>query len=210
LREGALRILIVAGDQRIARSHIDHLPVDLDVEIVGVATTVERGAALAFNTAPDVVVVDHLVGGDDGLDCVRAIRATTPESRPILLAPSADDELFLAALDAGCIGYVVDERELPDAIRTVARGTPAMPLALVTRSTASRPSMSPTFNLTRREMQILGMLAQGMRTKDIAARLALSLSTVRNYTQGAIGKLGAHSRMEAVATAARVGLVRMA
>jgi DNA-binding NarL/FixJ family response regulator len=158
-----------------------------DLQVVGVASTVAEVCELAASLRPDVVLMDYALPDGDGVAATAAIKAVRPELKVVMLTSFVDVDVLVAAIDAGCSGFVTKHKagdELTTAVRLAAAGE-----ALV----------SP---------EVLDLLAQGESKEAIAQRLFLSANTVRNHIQNILNKLGAHSRLEAVATATREGLIR--
>lgn len=129
-----------------------------------------------------------------------------------MVTGSPQDEVLMAAVEAGCRGFMTKDRavaELVAAIRVVHGGGAFMPASTLADllPRLSRDYQPTGADLTRREREVLDMLALGLATPDIAARLYLSVNTVRNHVQNLLAKLGAHSKLEAVAVARRHGLL---
>lgn len=142
------------------------------------------------------------------------IRAEWPAARILMLRGSADDRVAVAAMDAGCCGFLTKDRavqELVNAIRAAHAGQAYMSPRLLSSLVATlggRPRGLGS-DLTGREREILELLASGTSTRLIADTLALSVHTVRNHVQSILGKLDAHSKLEAVAIALREELIRL-
>lgn len=181
------------------------------VDILGVATTVPEGIALARRARPRVVLLDlHLPGGD-ATDSISSFREAAPGCSIVVVTGWPSEQALFSVLDAGATGFVVKGQpvdELLDAVVRVAGGEtvvcPQLLPALVHRSRATgRDSRS----LTDRELEVLALLARGENTKRIADHLALSPNTVRNHVTRLMSKLGVHSRLEAVSEAVSRGLI---
>jgi DNA-binding NarL/FixJ family response regulator len=135
-----------------------------------------------------------------------------PSSMVVMLTGAEDDRVLLGAIDAGCSGFLTKDRaasEVARAVRAAASGealiSPAQLARLLPRLSSKRTEVGT--DLTRRELELLIHLARGSSNKTIAAELHLSLNTVRNYVQSVLTKLGAHSKLEAVSTAVREGII---
>jgi DNA-binding NarL/FixJ family response regulator len=130
----------------------------------------------------------------------------------MLTGMQEDDAVLRAAVVAGCAGFVTKDRsvdELVEAVRSVHAGRGAIdPAAAARLATAPAPAAEPhRFDLTERELEVLRLLAEGFSTRSISEELFISNNTARNHVQRLIAKLGAHSRLEAVATARRSGVL---
>lgn len=148
----------------------------------------------------------------DGVELARQIKGRFPAIMVVMLTGSADDRVLLAAIEAGCSGFLTKDRaaaEVADAVRAAAQGealiSPAMLARLLPKLSRSHRSLGT--DLTERERGILTLLALGRTNRVIADELRLSVNTIRNYVQSILAKLGAHSKLEAVSTAVREGII---
>jgi DNA-binding NarL/FixJ family response regulator len=148
----------------------------------------------------------------DGVELTAALKAEHPDLMAVMLTASTDDRVLLGAIDAGCSGFLTKDRavtEVVDAVLAAADGealiSPAQLARLLPR--LSRREESVGSDLTKRELQLLNHLARGQSNKAIAEELHLSVNTIRNYMQSVLMKLGAHSKLEAVAIATKNGLL---
>jgi len=139
----------------------------------------------------------------------RRLRDLFPDAGLIMLSGLDDDSVLRSALAAGCTGFVTKDRaidDLVDAVRSVRAGRGAIdPAATARLANPSLPNRET--GLTQREQEVLVLLADGLATREISERLFISVNTARNHVQRLIAKLGAHSRLKAVAIARRAGLV---
>jgi DNA-binding NarL/FixJ family response regulator len=173
-----------------------------ELQVVGVAGPGAGALRLVDELAPDVALVD--VSTAAGIAAARAIAVTT--TRPVALAAPEEDALVVACVQAGVRAFVAREGTLSDvvdaarsALRGDAVGSPQVVAALM-RTVASTPGTPPsTAPLTARERQIVGLIDEGLSNKEIAARLCIELSTVKNHVHNALEKLGARGRSEAAA-----------
>lgn len=175
-----------------------------------VAEAVERAAALR----PDVVLMDYELPDGTGVDATRAIKEAVPAANVVMLTSYADDAVLVGAIEAGCCGFLTKHKSAQDvvaAVRLAAAGealiSPDMLVRLLPRLRRSTREHQLGSDLTAREREVLGLLADGLSSEAIASRLYLSANTVRNHVQSLLTKLGAHSRLEAVSIAARAGLL---
>jgi DNA-binding NarL/FixJ family response regulator len=207
-----IRVLLVDDHRMFTELMTVVLGEHPDLEVTGSATDGDEAIERAAADPPDVVVVDYQLPGADGIAVAQRFRRELPGVRVVMLTGRNDDALLRAAIDAGCAGFVCKDRatqELVAAVRTVRDGNAALPPATVNRLAGSAAYQGQIpFGLTSRELEVLGLLAEGASTRELADRLYISLNTARNHVQRAIRKLGAHSRLEAVAIATRAGLVR--
>ena len=210
-----LRVLI-ADDHPLFRHGIAALLQALpEFEVVGEATSGEEVVALAEQLQPDVILMDIHMPGLNGIAATRLILHTSPHIRILMVTMSEDDASVFTAMRAGARGYVLKDAQKDDmlrAIRAVGRGeaifSPAVATRLIDFFAAPRPAVPPQAfpDLTDRERAILNLIAQGHNNPEIAARLVLSPSTVRNYVSNIFGKLQVADRAQAIIRAREAGL----
>ena len=180
-----------------------------DVEIVAQAQDGDEALALIQEHAPDVAIVDIRMPGTGGIDIARKLSAEGSTTAVILYTGHGERSLLLEALDAGARGFLVKEAPLDDlarAIRTIGDGgtyvDPALAGVLAGPQATDR---LPT--VTKREREILRLLADGLRNEEVARQLEISPLTVRTHVKNAMQKLEADTRTEAVAKALRDSLI---
>ncbi len=182
-----------------------------DIRALGAAATLTEGVQRVAALQPDVVLIDAQLPDGNALDGIRVIAECSPETAVVVLSASTDHHAAMKALERGAAGYLLKEQkvdEVFDGIRAAHAGdrpvAPQLINALVSRLSAGGETVR---HLSRREVEVLRLLAEGMSTADLSSHLQLSLNTVRNHIQSAIRRLGAHSKLEAVAIAQREGLI---
>jgi DNA-binding NarL/FixJ family response regulator len=206
-----VRVLLVEDHAMVARGLEAALTDEADLEVVGIAGSVDEGVLRFGQLEPDVVVMDYRLPDGDGAEATRRIRAHDADATVLLLTGADDPGVVSAALDAGCSGFVSkgrDVEELASAIRAVSRGAAVFPADLLARALSPAVETRQTgADLTAREREVLAMLADGCSTEEIGTTLFLSLHTVRNHVRNILTKLHARTKLEAVVVAARAGLV---
>ncbi|HEY7347913.1 MAG TPA: response regulator transcription factor [Ktedonobacterales bacterium] len=210
-----LRVLI-ADDHPLFRHGIQALlSATPDVEVVGEARTGEEAISLAASLQPDVILMDIQMPGTNGIEATRRILHTSPHIRILMVTMFEDDASVFTAMRAGARGYVLkdtEKTELLRAIRAVGGGeaifSPAIATRLLDFFAAPKPPVPPQVfpELTEREREILVLIAQGHRNHEIANRLVLSHSTVRNYVSNIFSKLQVADRAHAILRAREAGL----
>jgi DNA-binding NarL/FixJ family response regulator len=206
----ATRVLIVDDHRMFAEMLADVLRGHGDMAVTGVAADGDEAIAATRTDPPDVVVLDYRLPGEDGVSVARRLRELAPEVGLLMLTGLEDDAVLRAALIAGCTGFVTKDRatgDLVDAVRAVRAGRGAIDPAMNARLAGPPDGGRDATGLTQREHEVLVLLADGLSTREIAQQLFISLNTARNHVQRLIAKLGAHSRLEAVAVARRNGLL---
>jgi DNA-binding NarL/FixJ family response regulator len=174
--------------------------------VVGTADDAEQGEEVILRRRPDVALVDLALPGDSGADLTRRLLEREPELRILLYTGAADEDQLLDALGAGAAGFALksgDAGELEDAIRIVADGGEYLDPRL--HSLLSREDAPPAGVLSPREREILDLLSKGLSGEEAAKKLFLSPETVRTHVRNAMGKLGASTRVHAVALALQRG-----
>jgi DNA-binding NarL/FixJ family response regulator len=182
-----------------------------DLEVAGVAKRADDARALVAGAPPDVAVLDVEMPGTNGIELARELRRTSPSTRVIMLTGTTDASLFAAAMDAGACGYLLKDAELTeviDAIRRAAAGNVVVPQHVVGRLLeAKAPRKGEGADLTKRELEVLSLLAEGTDAKTLAKALGVTWHTARTYVQNVLTKLGARSQLEAVAKATKLGII---
>jgi DNA-binding NarL/FixJ family response regulator len=174
-----------------------------DYDVVGPARDGDEARALAIKAQPELALLDWRMPRLAGTDLVRAIVASSPDTRVVVYTADADQPLAADALDAGAVAVILKEAPLADLVRAldvVLQGRTYLDPAL-RRSPAARST------LTERELDVLRLLADGLRHEEIGRRLGIGSETVRTHLRKASDRLGAATRTQAVATALREGLI---
>jgi two-component system response regulator NreC len=209
--------IVIADDHRILRAGLKtYLSSDLNLEIVGEATTFEESIQQVNELHPDILLMDIGMPGMDGLDALQKLKKTAPETRILVLTMHEDSALVQAYIHAGASGYIIKraaESELIDAIYAVWRGIiyvhPSLMRSLVAPHLDISPGQFQPEKLTSREAEVLRLIVQGYTNRQIAASLNISVRTVETHRGNIMDKLNLHSRVDLVRYAAQHGLVKM-
>ena len=186
---------------------------ELNIEVVGTAGSSAAAVQLAEVLQPSVAIVEELLPDADGFLTASSIREVSPATRVLLLAAISDSQLVTSAVEAGCSGFLTKTKsvdELVSAVHVAHSGAAYLPPDILA---TMLPRLDRCYrelgsDLTPREREILTLMtAGGLGNKDIASQLQLSHHTVRNHVQNILGKLGAHSKLQAVVIAGREGLM---
>jgi DNA-binding NarL/FixJ family response regulator len=200
--------MLVDDHDMVAQSLRIILEDEADIEVVAVANSVADAIAAAATAQPDVILMDYYLPDGNGVTAAERIRSDNPKIKVVLLTGSDDPDALERAVNAGCAGYLDKAGpldELAAAVRVAAAGNvviSAEDLSQVVSASRERST------LTTRERDVLYLMADGMSNQAMADRLVLSVHTVRTHVQTILGKLGAHSKLEAVAVAKRRRLLR--
>ncbi len=203
-----IRVLIV-DDHAILRMGLASLLASkCEIEVVGDASDGPSGIRKALKLKPDVVIMDLMMPGMDGIEATKELLAKTPECKILILTTFGTSNGINNALEAGAMGAVMkncDFSELADAIRAVASGKRYV-AADVERILVADP---PVAALSPRQMEILQSIVRGLSNPDIAKQLGISVDMVKEHVESLFQKIGAANRTEAVAIAFRKHLLKM-
>ena len=207
-----IRVLIVDDHRMFADSLARLLRDDAGIDVLGVATNGVDTIDMCARLHPNVVLVDYQLPDTNGASLAADLKAADPTVMVVMLTASNDDRVLLDAIDAGCSGFLTKDRaatEVIDAVHSAAAGEAVISPMLLARllPKLKRTHTALGSDLTDRERATLRLLALGWSNKAIAVDLNLSLNTVRNYVQSILSKLDAHSKLEAVSTAVREGVI---
>jgi two-component system NarL family response regulator len=217
----ALRVLIVDDHALFRRGLQMVLKQEPDIDVVGEAEDGQEAVAKAQESMPDIILMDVRMPKHSGIEATRQIKELLPHVKILMLTISDEEADLYDAIKAGASGYLLKEisiEEVADAIRSVWAGqsrlSPSMAAKLLTEFAAmsKRADERPQFpapRLTEREMEVLGLVAQGLNNRDIAKELFISENTVKNHIRNILEKLHLHSRMEAVVYAVREKLLEI-
>ena len=207
-----IRVLIV-DDHTIVRKGLSALlGTRPDIQVVGEASNGHEAVAQSNALRPDVILMDLVMPGLDGIDAIQQIMAHSPDIRILVVTSFATDDKVFPAIKAGALGYLLKDSspdDLVQAIRQVYRGESSLhPLIArkvlqeLTHPSDRPPTADP---LTQREVEVLRLIGQGLENRDIAERLTISGTTVRTHVSNILGKLHLASRTQAALYALREG-----
>ncbi len=209
--------VVVADDQAVVRDGLVLLlSASDDIEVVGAAADGEEAVQLVLRTRPDVALLDLRMPKLTGDQVTEALAREAPEVRVLVLTTFADDDAILPALRAGAVGYLTKDassEQLVGAIRDVAAGRTVLDASvqrrlveLVAAPGAPAASAPDLGGLTRREVDVVRLVAEGLTNQQIARRLVLSEATVKTHLNHVLSKLEVDGRPGLVAWAWRQGL----
>jgi DNA-binding NarL/FixJ family response regulator len=198
--------------RRGARAFLEAQP---DFAVVGDVNSGGEAVLLAADLAPDVVLMDLVMPGMDGVQATRLVKQKSPCSQVIVLTSYHEDEHIFPAIRAGALSYLLKDIGLPDladAIRKAAHGEVVMHPHIAARVVqeldgAMHHDMASYAHLSEREREVLRLIAEGLSNADIAARLVLSEKTVKSHVRNILGKLHLADRTQAAIFAWREGLM---
>jgi two-component system, NarL family, response regulator LiaR len=210
-----IRVLIV-DDHAVVREGLrTFLDLQDGIEVVGEAADGEQGIDEAERLHPDVILMDLVMPKLDGVGAMRELRTRAPDAHVIVLTSFLDDDRLMPAIGAGAAGYLlkdVEPAELARAIRAANAGDAILDPTVAARvvraiAAGSIPSAPDQERLTRREHEVLTLLARGRSNKRIAYELGISEKTVKTHVGHVFAKLGVTDRTQAALLAVKEGLV---
>lgn len=205
-----IRVLI-ADDHSVVRQGLRmFLELDSELEVVGEASNGDEAVRIARQLRPDVVLMDLVMPGIDGIAATKVIRGALPETEVLALTSVLEDALVVGAVRAGAIGYLLKDLqgdELCRAIKAAAAGQVQLAPQAASRLMQEIRTPERPETLTEREADVLLLLAQGLSNKEIAHHLALGEKTIKTHVSHILVKLGVQSRTQAALAAVRLGLV---
>jgi DNA-binding NarL/FixJ family response regulator len=203
--------VLVAEDHAVVRAGLEQLLAGADdVEVVGSAANGEEAVELTGERSPDVVLMDLVMPGVDGIEATRRILELGTGARVVVLTSFSDRNAIMDALDAGAIGYLLKDaepEELVRGIRAAARGESPLDPKAARELLSARAERAPSAELSPREREVLVLLASGLPNKLIAQRLGISEKTVKAHLTNVFGRIGVTDRTQAALWAQREGLV---
>jgi DNA-binding NarL/FixJ family response regulator len=213
-----IRVLVV-DDHTLFRDGLSAILKNVpDIEVVGEAGTGREAVAQAESLAPDVILMDINMPDLNGIEATQRVLALKPDTGIIMLTMLEDNDSLFAAMCAGARGYILkgaDKAEVLKTIRAVAGGEALFGAAIASRLTrffqnrglADQAEPQPPFSdLTEREQEVLGLIAQGENNQEIAQQLHISAKTVSNHISNIFNKLHVADRAQAIVKARQAGL----
>jgi NarL family two-component system response regulator LiaR len=209
--------VILVDDHKLVRQGVRaFLEAHEEFQVVGEAESGAQAVALAEEHIPDVVLMDLIMPEMDGVEATRQVKNISPRSQIVVLTSYHEDEHIFPALEAGATSYLlkdIDMEELAEAIRRSARGEVTLHPRVAARILqelhgAKQEQVNPFTELTKREMQVLKLIANGMNNSEIADQLVISDHTVKGHVSNIFSKLHLADRTQAAVYAWQKGVVR--
>ncbi|WP_276358347.1 response regulator [Cohnella caldifontis] len=216
MKEDKVKVLLVDDHEMVRIGLAAVLGTEDGIEVVGEAGNGMEGLRLAREYKPDVVLMDLVMEGMDGIETTRRLTEEMPECRVIVLTSFLDDEKMYPVIEAGAFSYLLKTSrasEIADAIRAAARGQSVLESQVASKmmNRFRRPAQAeslPHEELTEREMEVLQLIAQGKSNQEIADELFIGIKTVKYHLTNLFGKLGVEDRTQAAIYAHRHGLAK--
>ncbi len=208
--------ILIVDDHTVVRQGVRTL-LDMhpDLQVVGEAESAEEALPLVEKLVPDVVLLDLLLPGMNGVEAARQMKRISPRTQIVVLTSYAEDEHVFPVLRAGALSYLLKDirpRELAESIRKAARGESVLHSRVAARMIQevreAKRKVPPAFaELTPRELEVLQLLADGQTNTAIAEQLVLSEKTVRGYVSNILSKLHLADRTQVAVLAWKIGLM---
>jgi len=209
--------LLIVDDHHIVRDGIcAYLDTVEDIEVIGQAESGSAAVELAEHLAPDVVLMDLIMPGMDGVEATWRVRQVSPRSKVVILTSFHEDTNIFPAIKAGALSYVlknIDPEELADTIRAAARGEAVLDPKVAARLMHEyrediHESMQAYMQLTKREQEVLELIARGLSNAQIAEQLVISEKTVKSHVSNILSKLHFADRTQVAVFAWKEGIVK--
>lgn len=207
-----IKVLLVDDHEMVRIGLAAFLATEEDIEVVGEANSGEEGLQLALAYQPDVVLMDLVMEGMDGIESTKAILSELPNCKVIVLTSYIDDEKVYPVIEAGAFSYLLKTSratEIAQAIRSAMKGEPILEAQvaskMMNRFRQAKPALHDS--LTEREMEVLRLIAQGMSNQELADHLCIGIKTVKFHVTNILAKLEVEDRTQAAIYAFKHGLV---
>jgi NarL family two-component system response regulator LiaR len=209
--------VILVDDHEVVRQGVRaFLEAQAEFAVVGEAATGAAAVKLVEEYIPDVVLMDLVMPGMDGVEATRQVKSKSPRTQIVVLTSYHEDEHIFPALQAGALSYILKDvkmEELAEAVRKAARGEAALHPRVAARVIqelhgSRQDEVNPFTELTKREMEVLKLIANGFSNSDIAGQLVISEHTVKGHVSNILSKLHLVDRTQAAVYAWQKGVVR--
>ena len=209
--------LMLADDHRMLREGLSRSMSEHGFDVVGEARDGVEAVNMAYSLNPDVILMDVSMPEMDGVEACRQVRAAVPGTKVVMLTMHADQEVLANAIRAGACGYLVKDcstEEIAGAVRMASSGETALSpqLAASMLDEVRKLDMAPSREervVTKREEEVLQLIADGCSTSEVADQMYISQKTVKNHLASIYQKLDARDRTQAVLQAVRMGIVSL-
>ena len=204
--------LLLADDHRMLRDTLKRSMLDEGFDVVGEASDGAEAVSLADEVQPDVILMDVTMPEIDGVEATRRIVDQHPDIRIVMLTMHADQDVIAAAIRAGASGYLVKDcsfDEVAATVREAVSGDVSPQVAASMLQEAKGLADEAESVITKREIEVLQLIADGCSTPEVGEKLFISQKTVKNHLASIYAKLDARDRTQAVLQAVRMGIVRL-
>lgn len=210
--ERAIKVLLVDDHEMVRIGLAAVLDTEEGIEVVGEASNGKDGIRMAQEYEPDVVLMDLVMDGMDGIETTRKLLAIMPECKVIVLTSFIDDEKMYPVIEAGALSYLLKTSrasEIASAIRAAAKGQSTLESQVASKimNRFRQPEATHAHDeLTEREMEVLRLIAKGKSNQEVADELFIGIKTVKFHVTNILAKLGVEDRTQAAIYAFKNGL----
>lgn len=210
-----IKVLLVDDHEMVRIGLAAFLGTEADIEVVGEAGSGEEGVELAQQFKPDVVLMDLVMEGMDGIESTRRVLELLPDCKVIVLTSYIDDEKMYPVIEAGAFSYLLKTSrasEIADAIRSAVKGQPILEAEVASKMMnrfrkPAKEEKPAHAQLTTREMEVLHLIAKGKSNQEVADELFIGVKTVKFHVTNVLSKLNVEDRTQAAIYAFKNGLV---
>lgn len=208
-----IRVLLVDDHEMVRMGLAAYLTTEADIEVIGEASCGEEGVKLALEKKPDVILMDLVMDGMDGIEATKRITAQLDGAKVIVLTSFIDDEKVYPVIEAGALSYLLKTSRAPEiaqAIRSAAIGEPVLEAKVTGKMMARmRQGQKELLHdrLTAREKEVLVLIADGKTNQEIADELIIGIKTVKTHVSNILNKLEVEDRTQIAIYAHRNGLI---
>jgi NarL family two-component system response regulator LiaR len=208
--------ILIVDDHAVVRKGVRaFLDTQPDLKVIGEAASGEEGIKLATQFVPDVVLMDLVMPGMDGVEATRQLKRISPRSQVVVLTSYHEDEYIFPAIRAGALSYVLKDispRDLADVVRMAANGEVVLNSRVAARVIQELQGLrsdqvNPFTELSERELEVLKLIAAGLSNAVMAEKLVLSEKTIKGHVSNILSKLHLVDRTQAAIYAWREGIV---
>jgi DNA-binding NarL/FixJ family response regulator len=208
--------VLLADDHTMLRQSLRRALTEHGLEVVGEAGDGDEAAHLAIDLQPDVVLMDVSMPVLDGVEATRVIRDRAPAVQVVILTMHADKGVLDRAIRAGAVGYLVKDCTMEEVVRTVQQAaagettlSPELAGAMLAEAALPMSGVPAESIITKREEEVLQLIAEGLSTTEVATQLFISVKTVKNHLASVYQKLDSRDRTQAVVRAVKMGIIRL-
>ncbi|KAA9301688.1 MULTISPECIES: response regulator transcription factor [Aerococcus] len=209
-----IKVLIVDDHEMVRLGVASYLAIQEDIEVIAEAVNGQEAYDKAMSLHPDLILMDVVMDEMDGIEATQAILADWPEARILMVTSFLDDDKLYPAIEAGAKGYILktsSAQEIAQAIRQVMAGQEVMTQAVAEKMQEDKHKAKERQlhdDLTKRELEVLALIAEGKSNQEIADLLFITLKTVKTHVSNILSKLEVSDRTQATIYAFKHGLVR--
>lgn len=210
--EEIIKVLLVDDHEMVRMGLAAYLSTEPNIEVVGEASNGEEGVRLAEQFKPDVILMDLVMAGMDGIEATRRIRKAQPESKVIVLTSFIDDEKVYPVIEAGAFSYLLKTSRAPEIVQAIQQAYRGQAVfesqitdKIMTRMRGENTEL-PHLQCTPREMDVLKLIGEGKSNQDIADELFIGIKTVKTHVSNVLSKLGVDDRTQAAIYAYKHGI----